>query len=658
MTDAFEQIRNSITDTEEVWRTHPNFYLFEPWNCRERTRRILDQAMADSVDLASPDLARCIGSTPHDFQTGYLMSTCFGRVLIAGSQLGKSLVEAVEIVTRTSGEIPLSLRYSAGHDTGVPRMVTPENIRRWGRRNKETGEIIDYNVAAARHDGWDCGNVIGAGVFPADKIVPPGTMIRLVSYQSMILQNWWPAFTGESESQLAKFIPKHFIDKTRGSSGNRGYNKQDHQIFMPRGCTIQMLTYEAEKRSLEGILVPTYLDEEWRKDDLIGALVSHATDWSLGLTPWRGITWSKDYAFPKVVSPQKKTFHATAYDCPYKTEEAILNTRGEIEDKPWEIAARLWGIPAQQKGKPYYDRAKINLWLQRFQMPFKWVSFQPTQECYGIKTDLRISGLPGLLDVPVRMIEHNEDDQQARWRLYEDREPGIGYCNASDQAEGAETPEEAGDLSTDVMGRMSDDDPTRPVVVATLRSTLSTPQFARETLYACRYFNNAILAPEMGKGAANASFEMVAMDWPWWFKDVVTRWATRKTKEQRGFCPTHDRREAVFNKLIRDWFDTYDKEEYPDIPDEWILREAAAAIEGKTHGGLARCDHPSDGTLDSLTAYGILLFVFTKENNRQIRCHGGDRPPEKRKSWIEQMQERNHLPERPVFLGETVKNLR
>jgi len=255
------------------------------------------------------------------------------------------------------------------------------------------------------------------------------------------------------------------------------------------------------------------------------------------------------------------------------------------------------------------------------------------------------------------MVELSTDDQRAAWRLYEERQAGVAYCCASDQATGAETPDEAGDWSTGVIGRSDEEDPERPVVVATLRSTLPTPQFAREVLYAARYFNNMLLAPEYGRGAANESFKMIATDWPYWFKDVTKRQSSRKAQVQLGFCPTTDRRDAVFNTLIRDWFDAYEEDEYPDIPDEWILREASDAVHGTTRGGADRCDHPAGGTIDSLMAYGILLFVFQKEYNHQIKCNGGDRPAAKVKSWIERSMEATK-PARPVFLGAGVKKLR
>jgi hypothetical protein len=254
------------------------------------------------------------------------------------------------------------------------------------------------------------------------------------------------------------------------------------------------------------------------------------------------------------------------------------------------------------------------------------------------------------------MSETTAEDQKSVWRLYEDRLDGAPYVSASDQAEGADNPDDAGDMSTAVIARPHDDNPGKPVIAATIRSTLPTPQFAREVLYACRYFHNALLAPETGRGASNEGFKLVAADWPWWFKDITIRQSTRKQREQLGFCPTSDRRSAIFDVLIRDWFDQYAMDDYPDIPDEWILREAASAISGRTAKGESRCDHPSDRTLDSLTAFGILLFVFKPEYRRQIKYRGDERQTERKASWLDKaladMAARAEEGPSVVYLGE------
>lgn len=554
---GYGQIGNMMRDAEDVWRLHPRYYLFEPWDVPERPKWVRALARKDSIDLAGEDIVRCVGLAPRGFQTGYLLSTHYGRVLFAASQVGKSLVIGVEILTRATGEIPYALRYPAGHDTGIPREITSENVFRWGRHSKDTGKILDHNVRAIVDGSWDCGNVTGVGVFPQSKIVEPGSMIRLVSYQSMITQNWWPAFTGETGSQLGKFVPGHLIDKTEGSPGNRGYHAQEKLVHLLRGVKLKMLTYEAQKRGLEGAEVLTYLDEEPPKEDLWGALLSHATDWSLSETPWLGVTWSKDIAFPEVVTDHKITFQASAYDCPYKTPEKIERFRAEMADKLYEIGARIWGMPTAQKGKPFYDRDKINFWMNRFKLPYKFGTFRPTNEWEGIKTDLDRHNYPGLLDTPITFDECTEDDERAVWRMYEDRQESKGYVASSDQAEGAETAKEAGDRSTCVMARQHEEDPTRPVCAATLRSTLPVYLFTREVMYAARYYHNALLAPESGRGAANEAFKAEAFYWPWWLIDTMIRQSTRKAKDYRGFCPTTDRRGALYDRLIREWLDKY-----------------------------------------------------------------------------------------------------
>ena len=655
--DAFSKIADAIEGSKDAWQQAPLYYCFEPWGVTERSKLVLDQAIRDSVDLFSDDLMRCVGRPPHPFQDGFLLSTKFFRGVFASNQVGKSLGVFVDVVASATGEIPFSMRYPKGHDTGIPRPINRPNILRWGRRDRESGEVIDFNPRAKPDDSWNCGNVIGVGVFPAEKIVPPGSSIRIASYQKNILENWWPSFTGRKRDGMGAFMPHDLIDRNKGSHGLRGFNKQDYQCFLKRGVVLQFLTYESGAEKFEGIKVPTYLDEEPPSEDIVGAVVTHTSRWVLIETPIFGITHTRDLIFPKRPTADQDTFHATAYDCPYLTAREIEQQRSIIGGKEWELGARLWGVPTEQAGKPFYDRTKINFWIQRFRMPYRLVSFQPTREWDGIKSNPRISRLPGLMDTPIRMVECGEDDQRTVWKLYEDREDGVGYVSASDQAEGAETPDAAGDLSTDVIGRPSEDNPLRPVICATLRSTLPTPQFARESLYAARYFNNALLAPEMGKGAANEAYKMVASDWPWWFMDTITRQSTRKQVEYRGFCPTSDRRDAIYETLIRDWLDEYEIDQYPDIPDEWILREAAGAIVGKTRGGAARCDHPLSGTLDSLTAFGILLFVHQKEFVRQIKSRGGPNKAAPRETWLERaLKKRN--PKDVVFLGEGVHSFR
>ena len=653
--DVFEQVQDSISNTEDVWKTHPGYFLYEPYEIKPRNQMVVDKAISDGIDLSSQDVIRCIGIPPYSFQTGYLLSSHHGRVIMAGTHTGKSLAVLMDILMSGSAEIPLAFRYPKGYDTGVPREINMWNIRRWGRHSKDNGEYLDRNINAAMDGSWDCGNVIAVGVFPADKIVPPGSMIRLASYQSMILQNWWPAFTGESTEELGAFVPPHFIDKTKGSSANRGLKVDEKLVFLPRNVRLKMLTYEGEKRGFEGVMVPTYIDEEPPKRDIMGAMLSHASRWSLSETPWLGITWSEEYAFPKEVGDQCKTFHSSAYDCPYKTEQEIINLRSEFSSTPWEIGARIWGFPTEQQGKPYYDRAKINFWIKRFQPHHDFVTFDATKVWEGIKTNRDLHRVDGLLDTEIKMNPAKEDDERAVWRLYEDRQEEIGYACASDQAEGADTPQEAGDRSTAVIGRSHEDCKTRPVVCATLRSTLPTPEFAREVLCACRYFHNALIAPETGVGAANESFKMVAIEWPHWFKDVTRRQSTRKQREHLGFCATQDRREALYNKLLRDHFANFEKEEYPECPDSWILREAAGAIVSTTRGGTNRCDHPRTGTLDSLTAYGILHFVMQAEYHKQIKYHS-DKPVHV-ETWRERAA-RESKPKPIVFLGDGVTKLR
>jgi len=661
METAYDKMAMAMSESKDVWKLYPDYYLFEGYDVKERPADVLRLALKDGVDLNAPYFVRHIPSAPHSFQNGYLLSTKFFRGMFAANRDGKSLTAFMEIQMRLSGEIPIAYRYPEGYDTGIPRIVCDENVRRFGRRAIGASGIIDYNTAVMDDETWNCGNVKGRGVFPTSKIVPNGSTLRLGSYQKIILANWWPAFTGRAKDALGKFFLETALDINRGSHTVSGSNKQDFQVFYKGNKTLQILTYESGPEKFESIEPPTYLDEEPPNDAFIGAVVTHCTDWSLIETPIFGVTYTKDLIFPDSVSHDKEIFHATTYDCPYHTADMISKRRDGLSDRPWEIGARLWGIPTEQRGKPYYDRVKINLWIQRFKLPYRLVSFHPTEEWDRIKTNTHTSRLKGLMDVSIEMREHHTEDRRSVWRLYKDREDGIGYVIPSDQADGAEYVEDVGDWSVAGVGCQRDaaEDPNSPVICATLRSSLPTTDFTREVMYAARYFNNAMLAPESGKGAANATFEAVATDWPYWFKDTIEKWSTRKPKENRGFCPTTDRRETIFDKLIRDWFAKYDEDTYPEIPDEWILREAASAVVGKTNSGKnTRCDHPNDGTIDALTMYGIMLFVMQPHFCGQIRSRGGRAKKEHRKTWLELAEEAAAPKPRPFGLGTRILHLR
>jgi hypothetical protein len=662
MNTALDTIAGAFESATDAWRACPDFYKFEPWDVAERPRDVMDTAMRDGADLFAPQLVSAVGNPPHGFQADYLLDMTFGRVILSAGRIGKSLMVLMEILMSATGEIPFALRYPKGVDTGIPREVNDDNIFRWGRRSKETGEILDRDTRAIRDGTWDCGNVIGVGVFPSAKIVPSGSMIRLASYDSIIKQVWFPAFTGDGGSPLARFVPRAFIQTQFEEKNKSGFHVQERWVMLKRNVRLQMITYEAKKKSFEGAEPPAYLDEEPPDEELLGSLWTHCSRWSLSETPWRGITYSQNLAFPESRSPMRRTYHATLYDCPYKTPQKIAEMRGELANTPWEIVARVWGIPADVQGKPYYDRMKINLWLQKWKRPFRKVQFIPVREWDRIRTDTRVSRLPGLMQVDVKVVDVDAEDKRTVWRLYEDRADGVAYGAASDQAEGAENVADVADWNTCVIGRQRDvaESPTAPVVCATIRSALPTSQFAREVLYAARYFNNALLIPEASKGSANGTFEEVCKDWPYWFLDVVERWSTGRPKEFRGFCPTKRSRELLYDKLLRDWFDTYDETQYPEIPDEWILREAAGAVVGTTKGKTAtRCDHTRDGGLDSLTSMGILMYAMQKEYLGQWKCRGGGAAKAKSKTWLDLAEEAVHGVGRGVYaLGAAVERLR
>jgi hypothetical protein len=612
--NVFEKINSSIENADKLAvNTHP-FYAFEPWDVIERPDWVKQRALDDGVDLYANDLIRHTGTEPHPFQTGFMLCAKNNANVISGSQMGKTYPSIIKAIIMMTGEMPFSLRYEKGYDTGIERVITPANIRRFGRISKDTGKILDYNEMARRDDSWTCGTIKGAGIFPQELIAPPGEEVRIGVYQRLKVEVWWPRLA-EARRLI---LPEHLVDKSRG---NKGYNKKEGQVYLQRNSLLSIITYEMEPEKFEGDRCwYTILDEEPPNEKIIGTVVTHTKRWSLHETPYKGITFSKDIFFPRQISPDSQTFHAVAYDCPYKTVEEINIERSKMS--AWEIGARIWGIPTELKGSPYFDRKKIHTWIQKYSryIPFTWNKFIPASQWHGIVSRPDITNISGLLDTPIKMIPTDGNDHQTTWRIYEERQAGVSYVFSGDPAEGAETPETAGDVSAAIICRPPDPikKEIKPVIVATLRSTLETIPFAKTCAYAIRYYNNALFAPEI-RGSASATMANEMKDWPYWYMHTNIQDSTGNAREKKGFDTTSKSRDTIFD-LIKEWLIDFEEHEYPYIPDEPLLVELAAAVVSKTAAGKQRCDHTEQGTLDSTICFGILLYLF-KYANDQIRCN-------------------------------------
>ncbi len=627
----FDNIAESIKTDSENPEARSAFHMFEPWDVEERPQWIKDQMRMDSIDLYHEEMSKHIAPDPHPFQTGYLMSKSFLRSILSGSQVGKSHVAFIEIVIACSGVIPYSLRFPKGFDTGIKRLINADNIRRFGRFNAKTGEFIDKLQARPTPD-WDCGTIKGAGQYPVEKIAPPGSQIWIGTYQKAELAFWWPMFTASD-----KIIPDSFLDRTRAENG---VNQTNRHIFMPRGCTVMLISYEAGYKRFEAKRAwMTILDEEPPDSRILQSAQTHCNFLSLVETPYAGITWTKDILFPKTRTPDSVLFHATQYDSPYQTPELIAKSRSIMQ--PWDIKARVWGLLSDTKGEPYFDRMKLMTWRERLTKPFKWMQFSPSRQYEGIVSRPEVTHIPGLMDVNINTSEVEQDDEQKTWRVYEEPRAGVPYVFLADPAEGAATVDAAGDYSAALIMRPPIGKETHPQIVASMRSTLEAVAFSRYCMFGIILYNNAVLAAETKRGRASATFWTELRTYPHWFQYVSIQDSTGRARAQDGWDTNSATRDTIFD-LIADHINSFDVDEYPQIPDEPLLSELAAAVVVVTSGGKKKCDHPSNGTLDTTICYGIGLWIF-KHGMDQVQCH---------KHKTGQVKRRNrHDAEEKIFCG-------
>jgi hypothetical protein len=596
---------------------HPYYHL-EPWDVGERPDWVLDQARKDGIDLFSERITKHTGPVPRDFQTGYFHSDAFIRIIMAGSQTGKSHNAKYEIPMMLTGVYPICFRHPRGEDTGVKRMKTEENIRRFGRFTLD-GDLIDHDdtkVDDIRRD-WNCGNIIGAGLYPQIKKAPAGSTIWVGTFQKAMDQYWWPSYY-DGPKQI---IPAELIDRNRGHNGF-AQSEGKKKVFLIGGGEICFITYESGFERFEALnLHAIVLDEEPKDPRIFSACQERCKFLSIIETPYQGITYTEKLAFPDDISPDLRLFHATQYDSPYQTKKMIDIRRKN--NPPWEVGARVWGIPTDTQGEPYYDRMKITNWYSKFNMPFEWKKFEANREFHSM-TQQSYSNLPGLEDVGITCVDADDDNRTTTWRVYEDVKPMAAYVIAVDPAEGSDNPDEAADTCAAVIVRAPDYDngETKPTIVATLRSTLETTPFALCCAQAAQYYNNALLGAETKRGACNAMFASELTDYRYWYMFSSIQESTQKVREQPGFDTNARTRPMIF-KYIEKWIGEFEPDDYPMIPDRPLLNELAACIVGK--GG--KPDHTKKGTLDTAICFGIILYILDV-SPEQVRYNGP--PPEKR----------------------------
>jgi len=609
--EILSRVARHIQETADLKHDKHLFYMFEPWDVAKRSEDIKRKAIEDDAQIYNDEFLGVFGTDPHPFQTGYFQSTKKIRLLIAGSSTGKSICPLIETGIMISGEIPYAFRYENGVDTGVPRVISKENIRRFGRRDSSTGTVIDYRVnhrQSSSWQEWNCGNVIGAGRYPQEKISESGKQIWIATVAESIKKFWWPMLANPD----TRVLPDAFIDT---SKGNNGYNISTNTIHCIRGMTIFILSFEQGHMKLESVRAHAIVeDEETTTPDLFASAQEHAPDGyvTIAMTPLKGITWSRELVFNKGIDADR--FHACQYDSPYQNAKEIDRRRTTYPK--WIRQSRCWGLYSEQSGEPYFNRAKINVWLQNYSMHYDLVSFAPKAQWFTMRGNPRISALPGLIDTEVHKYPAPDTEEATTaWRMYEDRLPGVGYILAADAAEGAEIPEEAGNMNAAIVMRMPLESEEHAKLVCSIRSTLPTKAFAKVCAFALRYYNNAMLAAESGQGAENKAFELEVEDWPYWYMSTVTRDATGTPRQKRGFVMKSNQRQAIF-KEIEEYIGEFDEGEYPHIPDKPLLKELAAAVKGKK----GRCDHVKRGSLDTSICFGILLHVI-KHDSDQIKCN-------------------------------------
>ena len=624
---------------------HP-FFHFEPWSVQKRSQAILDIAKKDGINLDDEEFVLHVGKDPHPFQDGYLLSTARMRTLLAGSRVGKTYPAFIELGIMISGEKPISMRFDKGVKTGVKRVISEENITRFGRFHVDTEELIDHDPNAQKTDEWDCGYIIGAGIYPDKKIVPPGGVCWVGTTHQALLEFWWPRFTGGEKC----LFPSEFIDRR---AAHDGFMKSEWTVYCSRGTRITVISYESGFRKYEAEEVNgCVFDEESPDQACVTAAINHCKYFSMVMTPYNGMTYTRKLIFdPKKDWANNQVFHATSYDSPYLTAATIAHRRNMMQ--PYEIGARIWGLHTEAKGKPYFDRHKINTWIRNFKTGFNLCRFYPVSEYDGVlsREDHQRAGL---MSVDVLMEgKLKEENRQDVWRVYEELKDDGAYYLMADSAEGSDIPGESGDVLAALVMRPPDDGEQYPQIVASLRSTMKTQAFARVCLYACRYWNNALLCAEgPTRGSFNALFYAENKDYPFWFLQGSMKDATRKMRTVRGFDTNAATRGAIFD-AIRECLDEFSIDMRPEIRDEPLLVELAACVIA-IKNGKPRPDHTEQSSLDTAVCFGQGLFVH-KHYAPQIKCRIAPKP--KKVGFMDRMRDRTVV-KPPVYLGEGVKNFR
>jgi len=588
----------------EATQQHP-FYQYEPWDKDvPRQKRIIDLAREHGIDFESDELISIIGTAPGPFQSGYIFCDKFIRVMFAGNQVGKSYCVLGDKITRLTGEIPLSLRFDKGEDTHQPRNITKNNIKRFGRIDKRDGRILDHDQTAVENDLlWDCGTIKGVGRYPKSRIAKAGSKIWIVTYKQARDEAWWPMLKG--------MIPSNLLDQKKGSEKEPGFDNNEHIVHLLRGCSIHFITYEQGHTRLEAAgdlqefenLAEIVFDEEPPTDKFFNVALQRVSAISLVTTPYAGLSWTYDDLFLKAAhNSDIKIFHATQFDCPYKTESEVMKKLRLM--KKWEVAARIFGLHSEQSGRPYYEEI-YDIISERVRIARPTFDLMKILPSFVYETPIDLARRRNEI-----VTVHAEDTDRDAWQIYEHPQPGTAYFMSVDTAEGSEDETQEQDRhSAHVFRLPTDKEPDWPVQVATIDSSIECDQFAPLALYACAYYNNCLLGPEsVGKSAG--IFLLLTRDWPFKYTMTVINDITKKPTQKYGFSTQASNRTLLFD-LVGNMMKDCTHLPMFGLRQLSVLKQIAGTIVGK--GG--RPDHKKRKRNDALLGLAIGYYIYrnTKE---------------------------------------------
>jgi len=553
-----------LDNLEETYESHP-FYHFEPWDVAPRPQEVLDIATEYEVEL-DPE--------GEPYQTERFLE--FKKTItatVASNQSGKSIQEVIDTIIMLTGEIPYALRYAKGEDTGIKRKINQENVERFGLNEK-----------------GDCGNIIGVGKYPKEKIAPGrGNRIWICTYKQARDEFWIPFFK--------RLMPEELLDKSQGTDG---FAKIDSLFYLRDDCKISFITYEQGYKRVEAMKVwKIILDEEPPDRRFYVSALEHCKYLSLVFTPINGLTWThKDIFIPAAngENPNIRVFHCCQFDSPYQDNELVKSKLKNY--KPYEIKARLFGIFSAMEGKPYYEWSITTRFINKY-IPRHFLEMVYPKDVAESTRDI--------LKVQMLAQEVFEEGPDV-WHIYEKYNPLCAYWISCDVGKGHEDPAQAQDKSAAYILRLplqeelDDGFPLEPIMVGSLYTTARNFQFARLVLYQAIHMNYSLIAPE-STGEDGASFLTEIRDYPFLFKMNVINQRTKKTTENIGFDTNRKTRTPMFD-LVGDWINGH--EEGSKIYHLPLLEEMNKIIVGKK----GRPDHAKNETSDCVVAKGIGLWVF------------------------------------------------